>query len=75
MMNEKQGKAICLAKDGHSLFVTGMIGTGKTKTQQTIVEELRKDGLCVAVTASTGLASKQIKGIIMKSYGYSFTDT
>ena len=61
-MNAKQEEAIQLAKDGHNIFVTGGIGTGKTKTIQTIAAELKKQGKCVAVTASTGLASKQIDG-------------
>lgn len=51
-----------VAKAGHSLFITGSIGTGKTKTLQTIVSEMRSQKLRIAVTASTGLASKQIKG-------------
>ena len=62
-MNAKQEEAIQLATDGHSLFLTGEIGTGKTSTIQYMVNELRRNNVCVAVTASTGLASKQITGI------------
>jgi AAA+ ATPase superfamily predicted ATPase len=61
-MNNKQEEAIQLAKDGHSFFLTGGIGTGKTRCIQHIVNDLRRNDVCVAVTASTGLASKQITG-------------
>ena len=62
-MNQSQRDAVHLALAGHSLFITGGIGTGKTRTLQYIVTELRKRNLQVDVTASTGLASKQIQGI------------
>jgi hypothetical protein len=46
------------------MFITGGIGTGKTYTLQSIFAELKKEGLNnVAVTASTGLACKQIEGV------------
>ena len=62
-MNDKQLQAVELARNGHSLFITGGIGTGKTQVVTSIVEVLESRGSSVAVTASTGLASKQIIGI------------
>ena len=56
---------------GHNMFLGGGIGTGKTVTLKSMVYELEKMGKKVAVTASTGLASKQIEGTIHdKRYGY-----
>ena len=61
-MNKKQNDALQMAMDGHNIFVTGGIGTGKTRTIQAIVREMTQQNIMVAVTASTGLASKQIEG-------------
>jgi ATP-dependent DNA helicase PIF1 len=63
-MNSKQELVIRLAKTGHNVFVTGHIGTGKTSVVRTVIQQLREQGKQVAVTASTGLASKQIKGTL-----------
>ena len=62
MLNAKQEEAVRLAKDGHNLFISGGIGTGKTHTIEAIIHELKHQSVHVAVTASTGLASQQIKG-------------
>ena len=61
-MNEEQRRAVLLAESGHSFFLTGGIGTGKTTTVRSIVHSLNRNGKNVAVTASTGLASQQILG-------------
>jgi type IV secretory pathway ATPase VirB11/archaellum biosynthesis ATPase len=62
MFYPAQQQAIDLAKLGHSMVICGGIGTGKTTTIQQIVRQLTENGVLVAVTASTGLASKQIQG-------------
>ena len=62
-MNNKQLDAMDLAKNGHSLFITGAIGTGKSQVLRGIIQLLEENGVCVAVTASTGLARQQITGI------------
>ena len=63
-MNEEQGRAVPLAKDGHNLVFTGSIGCGKTATLGAIAKELQ-ESKNVTVTASTGLASRQVKGIVL----------
>ena len=72
MLNAKQEEAVRLAKDGHNLFISGGIGTGKTHTIETIVHELKHQAVHIAVTASTGLASQQIKGNNTCIYGIVF---
>lgn len=61
MMNAKQREAVQMAREGHNVFISGGIGTGKTFTLQSIVNALKNEHpINIAVTASTGLASKQI---------------
>ncbi len=59
-LTEEQKCIISLVKSGHSLCITGGMGTGKTFTLNIIVNELRKKKK-VAVTASTGLAGKLLE--------------
>ena len=61
-MNSRQALAVGFAKDGHNIFVTGDVDTGKTTTIVEMMKTLHSIGKRVAVTASTGLASKQIVG-------------
>ena len=61
-MDEKE-RARKLALDGHNLVLTGNVGCGKTATLGSIAQSLQGEGRSVAVTASTGLASQQIKGM------------
>ena len=62
-LNRVQQEAVQIAAACHNLFITGGIGTGKTKTVSCIVEHMQQISRNIAVTASTGLASLQIKGI------------
>ena len=55
----------CLA--GHSLFVTGGGGVGKSYLTSAIVKTLRDQGRRVAVTASTGVAASLIHGQTLHS--------
>lgn len=47
---------------------TRIIGTGKTVLLREIIEFLRSTGRCVAVTASTGIASINIGGTTLHSW-------
>ena len=55
-MNEKQLAALEFARDGHSIFICGQAGTGKSFVLRCIVEELRRLGKRCALTCSTGVA-------------------
>ena len=61
-MDERE-RAKKLALDGHNLVLTGSVGRGKTATLGSIDQSLQGEGRSVAVTALTGLASQQIKGM------------
>ena len=60
--NSQQIEALALADAGHSLLIQGAVGTGKTTTVTAIIAMLKAKGLKVAVTGSTGVAAKNIKG-------------
>lgn len=51
-----------------NVFITGSAGTGKSFLLSVIVDELKKEGLNVAVTASTGIAAEAIGGITLHSF-------
>ena len=71
-MNQTQEEAVELALEGHNIFLTGQIGTGKTHCLIAIAHSLRQMGKKVVCTASTGIASKELKGINYKSYKMCF---
>ena len=62
--NADQHRAVALATEGESFFLTGGAGTGKTFTLQLIIDALReKHGAGhVFPTASTGIAASHISG-------------
>ena len=47
---------------GHSVFLTGPAGSGKTFVLNQFIKEAKRSGKKVAVTASTGLASTHLGG-------------
>lgn len=61
-LNHRQEEAVGLVIAGHNVLITGAIGTGKTATISACIDALKRAGLRVAATASTGLASQNIKG-------------
>lgn len=56
-MDELQKRAIHLAQEGRSIFLTGSAGTGKSFTVQNMVRVLRNQGKTVEETAMTGCAA------------------
>lgn len=54
-MDSTQLFALKLAQEGHSFLLTGQAGCGKTWTLGRIVQDLRKNGKLVEITATTGL--------------------
>lgn len=64
-----QQSAVAKAEAGESFCLTGPAGTGKSVALQAVVESLRIDaGLCVAVTASTGIAALNVRGSTIHSF-------
>lgn len=68
MLNEQQQRAVDIVNGGSNLFLTGPAGTGKTYTIKTIVEESKKLGKVVNLTASTGIAASLIGGTTLHSW-------
>ena len=56
-MDEDQVQAYNLIIDGHNLCLTGQAGTGKSYVAKKAVKELRKMGMHVALTCSTGIGT------------------
>lgn len=66
-LSPAQKRAVDLAADGRSLFITGPGGTGKSVVTREVVKALRAAGRKVAVTASTGIAAVHIGGMTIHS--------
>lgn len=58
----KQSVALAILDAGHSIFLTGPAGSGKTYVLNQFIAEARSGGKSVAVTASTGLAATHLGG-------------
>lgn len=65
--DDDQHAAITAAEQGESFFLTGSAGTGKSFVLKHIIDSLRKRGLKVVVTASTGCAAVAIQGTTIHS--------
>ena len=63
-----QEAAVGAAQRGESFFLTGSAGTGKSYVLQRIIQQLRRRGRKVAVTASTGCAAVAIHGCTIHSF-------
>ena len=64
----KQNDALAILQSGVSTFITGAPGAGKTFVLNQFIKQARRDGLSVAVTASTGIASTHINGQTIHSW-------
>lgn len=65
-MTQKQ--ALGIMAEGHSVFLTGPAGSGKTYVLNQFVRYARANGKKVAVTASTGLAATHLGGSTIHSW-------
>ena len=63
-----QETALAILKKGHSVYLTGPAGSGKTYLLNLFVEHLKKKETRVAVTASTGLAATHLNGRTIHSW-------
>ncbi len=63
-----QNQALAILDAGHSVFLTGPAGSGKTFVLNRFIREARDDGKSVAVTATTGLAATHLNGMTIHSW-------
>lgn len=63
-----QDQALAILDAGHSVFLTGPAGSGKTYVLNEFIKQARADGKSVAVTASTGLASTHLGGVTIHAW-------
>ncbi len=64
----KQEEALRVLKMGHSVYIAGEPGAGKTHLLTNFISWLRKNNLPYAVTASTGIAATHIGGSTIHSF-------
>jgi ATP-dependent DNA helicase PIF1 len=64
----EQTLALAILDKGHSVFLTGPAGSGKTYVLNKFITNARSNGKSVAVTASTGLAATHLGGITIHSW-------
>jgi ATP-dependent DNA helicase PIF1 len=63
-----QQQTLAILDAGHSVFLTGPAGSGKTHVLNSFIRDARADGKSVAVTASTGLAATHLGGNTIHSW-------
>ncbi|MDB5260498.1 MAG: ATPase [Candidatus Nomurabacteria bacterium] len=63
-----QSVALNILKLGHTTFLTGAAGSGKSYVLREYISYLRSHGVRYAVTASTGIASTHISGVTIHSW-------
>lgn len=63
-----QQEALEILKMGHSVYLTGSAGSGKTFLLNQYIDYLKRKGKGVAITASTGIAATHMNGITIHSW-------
>src|SRR3989344_1285621 len=63
-----QREALNILEMGHSAYLTGEAGTGKTYVLNIFIAWLRQHGIDPAITASTGIAATHIEGTTIHSW-------
>lgn len=63
-----QSTALSILKLGHTTFLTGAAGAGKSYALREYIVYLKRHGIRYAVTASTGIASTHISGVTIHSW-------
>jgi GTPase SAR1 family protein len=63
-----QVEALKIMKMGHSVFLTGGAGSGKTYVLNQFIQYLREHDIPVAITASTGIAATHIGGMTIHAW-------
>ncbi len=63
-----QKEALEILKMGHSAFITGAAGSGKTYLLNEYIKYLRQAGAGIGITASTGIAATHMGGVTIHSW-------
>lgn len=63
-----QKEALMVLKMGHSVFLTGAAGSGKTYVLNQYIDFLRSHVIPVGITASTGIAATHMGGMTIHSW-------
>ncbi len=63
-----QALALEIMLTGHSVLLTGPAGSGKTYVLSQFIKLAKREGLSVAVTATTGLAASHLSGATIHSW-------
>jgi PIF1-like helicase/Helix-turn-helix domain len=63
-----QSQALDILKTGANVFLTGSAGSGKTFVLNQYISYLKDRDVCVAVTASTGIAATHMSGMTIHSW-------
>lgn len=63
-----QETALDILKLGHSVYLTGAAGSGKTYVLNQYIKYLRDAGIEVAITASTGIAATHMGGVTIHAW-------
>ncbi|MFA6993773.1 MAG: helix-turn-helix domain-containing protein [Patescibacteria group bacterium] len=72
----KQEQALDILKMGHNAYLTGPAGSGKTFLLNQYIDYLKKQGVAVGVTASTGIAATHLGGLTIHSWaGFGIKDS
>ncbi len=72
----QQEQALYLLKMGKNIFLTGAAGSGKTYLLNKYIHYLKENNVCVAVTASTGIAATHLQGMTIHAWsGIGIKDT
>ena len=64
----KQSEALEILKMGHNVYLTGAAGSGKTYLLNQYIDFLKKKGVTIGVTASTGIAATHMNGSTIHSW-------
>lgn len=72
----KQSEALQILKMGHNVFITGAAGSGKTHLLNEYIAYLKKHGVEMGITASTGIAATHMGGMTIHAWsGLGIRDT
>lgn len=71
LLSQEQQQVLNLVKSGENVFFTGSAGTGKSYLLRAIIDHLRStcSSSEYGVTATTGIASVNIGGVTLHSWG------
>ncbi len=64
----EQSTALRILQSGKNVFLTGAAGAGKTYVLNQYIRQLRRHGVPVAITASTGIAATHLGGQTIHSW-------